>query len=211
MSRPIRVVPAILAINILVFLGWQFSTEQNPFFFNHFLISTNHLKAGHVWTLITSAFSHVYTFHLLFNMIVLWSFGSVLERLLGAKRFLILYLSAAIISSFAHVFTSSVLMDAPGQPALGASGALASILLVFGLMFPKVPILLFGIIPIPALVAVSLFVGFDILGLLGQTKGLLNLPIGHAAHLGGSLTGVIYYLKVIRPKMKRAKIRPILR
>ena len=58
--------------------------------------------------------------------------------------------------------------------------------------------LLLGIIPMPALVGVAVFVGLDIIGLIAQTEGS-GLPIGHGAHLGGALTGALYYLLVIRP------------
>ena len=68
---------------------------------------------------------------------------------------------------------------------------------MFALLFPRARILLFGIIPMPALVGALLFVGLDVVGLIAQTEGG-GLPIGHGAHLGGAATGVLYYFLVIR-------------
>jgi membrane associated rhomboid family serine protease len=81
--------------------------------------------------------------------------------------------------------------------ALGASGAISGVILLFSLMFPQEKIVLLGIIPIPALWASIFIVGLDLWGLFEQTRGA-SLPIGHAAHLGGALYGAVYYFIKIR-------------
>ncbi len=203
MTRPVRLVPALIAINIAVFLGWQFwgSLYRGNFFVEQFLVSSEHLKMGRFWTLITSAFSHNMLWHLVFNMMVLHSFGSFLERFLGKKRFLIFYLCAAAFSSLTHCLATAFILN-NDTPALGASGALAGLLLLFALIFPKHKILLFGIIPIPAIIAAVILIGFDIFGLIAQEHGEW-LPIGHGAHLGGSLFGALYYVFYLRKHVRR--------
>ena len=84
--------------------------------------------------------------------------------------------------------------------ALGASGALAGVILLFSLAFPKERLYILGLIPIPAIFGALAFVGLDIWGLVAQSKGG-GLPIGHGAHLGGALAGGIYFL--IRRARKR--------
>ena len=74
------------------------------------------------WTMLTSAFVHASPLHILFNMLMLWVFGRILEPLLGRGRFLALYLISALGGSVA------VLLLNPTGGVLGASGA------VFGLM-----------------------------------------------------------------------------
>lgn len=69
-------------------------------------------------------------------------------------------------------------------------------------MFPREKILLFGIIPLPAIVGALAFIGLDIWGVVAQAGGG-GLPIGHGAHLGGAITGIIYYLLYLRPRLKR--------
>lgn len=197
--RPI-LVALIIAVNIAVFLLWHLQGPGEPVFMeNNFLISWQALSDGRYWTLLTAVFSHNWDLHILINMLVLWSFGSVLEIVLGPGRFLKFYLVAGIFSSFSHAALSNWLLGQPQLAALGASGAIAGLVLLFALMFPKQKIYLFAVIPIPALWGALAFVGIDLWGLTAQAKGG-GLPIGHGAHLGGALIGVIYYVFFIRPR-----------
>ena len=197
LSRP-NVVLSIIKINIAVFIFWIISAYVNPYFMvNNFLVSWDNVMSGRVWTLITSVFSHNMFFHIFINMYVFFGFGTVVENVLGSKRFLTFYLLAGIISSLSHISVSTFLMEMPELPALGASGAVAGTILLFALMYPQEKILLLGIIPIPALTAALIFVGIDLWGLVAQTRGS-TLPIGHGAHLGGALFGLIYYFTRVR-------------
>lgn len=203
MLRPLRVVPAIVVLNAVVFLGWQVSKivpGLQTFLINNFLVSWVHLVHGHVWTLLTAAFSHSQWWHFGLNMVVLWSFGSVIERLLGWRKFVTFYIGAALFSSVAHCLVS-LLMGRADVPALGASGAVSALLVVYGLLFPQARILVFGMIPVPALVGVLFFVGLDLWGLIAQGQGG-GLPIGHGAHLGGALAGALYWLFSLKDKFR---------
>lgn len=153
--------------------------------------------AGRVWTLITSVFSHNMFFHIFINMYAFYGFGMVLESVMGKKRFLCFYLTSGLIASLAHCMVSYGLMGSPELPALGASGAVSATIMLFSLMFPHEKILLLGFIPMPAMTAAFLFVGLDVWGLISQTQGG-DLPIGHGAHLGGALAGVVYYFLFYR-------------
>lgn len=183
---------------------WSFAetTQQSVFMLKNFLISWDALVEGRAWTLLTSVFSHQMLLHIFVNMYVLLSFGSLLERLLGSARFIRFYIIAGVVSSLAHASVSAFLIHNPSIPALGASGAIAGVILIFALLFPKEKILLFGIIPIPAIWGALAFIGFDLWGLFSQTKGG-GLPIGHGAHLGGAATGIVYYFLILRPKINK--------
>lgn len=166
---------------------------------NNFLVSWNGLLQGRIWTLITSVFSHNMFFHIFLNMYAFFGFGTVLENVMGSKKFLKFYLMAGLVASLSHSMVSAFLIHEPSLPALGASGAVSGVILLFSLMFPQEKILLMGFIPIPALFASALLIGLDVWGLIEQTRGG-TLPIGHGAHLGGALYGLIYYLVVIKTK-----------
>lgn len=170
---------------------------------DNFTVSWDLVKEGHYLNLLTSVFSHTFFFHLLINMYVLQSFGSLLERVLGSSRFLFFYLVAGIISSLSHCLVSAYVVGAPEMRAVGASGSISGLVLLFSLMFPREKILLFGIIPLPAMVGALAFIGLDIWGVIAQAEGG-GLPIGHGAHLGGAFTGIIYYFMILRPKMREA-------
>ncbi len=163
----------------------------------NFLVSWLHLEAGRYWTLITAAFSHNLLWHFLINMLVLQSFGTIVEQVLGSMRFLTFYLLAGVVSSLTHCLVSAFYIGNPAIPALGASGAISGLVLVFSLLFPKEKILVFGLIPIPALFGALAFISLDLWGLSAQASGG-GLPIGHGAHLGGALTGIVYYFVFLR-------------
>jgi membrane associated rhomboid family serine protease len=197
------VVHALVAANVAVFLLWLWPGAPPGVMAGHFLVSWAHLADGRVWVLVSSVFSHFLLLHLLINMVVLVSFGTPLARLLGWGRFLLFYLVAGAVGSLAHALTSAFLIGAPARPALGASSAVAGVLLLFSLAFPRAKVLLFFLIPLPAIVAALAFVAIDIWGLVAQIEGA-GLPIGHGAHLGGALVGLLYFLRQGRALRQRA-------
>ncbi len=187
----------LLILNAAVFAAWLY-LGQSPFMIENFLVSADGLAAGRWWTLLSSEFSHLIFLHFFLNMYVLATFGPIVEATIGSTRYVTFYLTAAIVASLGHAAVSAFLLGHPELPALGASGAISGVILLFAFLYPEARLLLLGIIPMPALVGVAVFVGLDIVGLIAQTEGG-GLPIGHGAHLGGALTGALYYLLVIRP------------
>lgn len=204
--RPV-LVPLIIFINTLVLFLWMStgSTEgPSSTMVSNFLVSWNGLLEGRWWTLLTSVFSHNMFLHFFLNMFVLNSFGSLLEIVMGRRFFILFYIGAGIISSLAHALVSAFILGEPSLPALGASGAISGLILIFSLMFPKERILIFGIIPVPAMWGALLFIGLDLWGLFEQSQGS-GLPIGHGAHLGGAVTGILTYIFWIRPRAQRVR------
>lgn len=194
-----RFVTLIIIINLIVFGAWVTAKSQGSLDFMkaNFLVSWLYLEAGRYWTLITSAFSHNLLWHFLINMLVLQSFGTIVEQVLGSMRFITFYLVAAAVSSLTHCLISAFYIGESSIPALGASGAISGLVLVFSLLFPKEKILIFGLIPIPALFGALAFISLDLWGLSAQASGG-GLPIGHGAHLGGALTGILYYFVFLK-------------
>jgi rhomboid family protein len=198
--RSVRLVPIIIILNILVFLLWSTGDEARLLFMdNNFTVSWEALQQGRWWVLLTSVFSHQLFLHLLLNMYVLKGFGDAIESILGSGRFLAFYLIAGILSSFSHAAVTAFLLGKPDLPAVGASGAIAAILILFCLLYPKEKLLLFGFIPLPAMWGALTFVGLDIWGLISQAEGG-GLPIGHGAHLGGALCGLLAYF-FLQPRL----------
>lgn len=193
---------SIIMINIGVFLAWQFAiyTQDIKFMGMNFLVSFSSLYYGRWWTLLTSVFSHNAFFHILINMFVLKSFGPIVLQVTGKRFFLFFYLIAGIGGSLSHALTSAFLIGEPNMPALGASGAIAGVILLFSLLFPDKKILLLGFVPVRAIWGALLFIGIDLWGLIAQTKGG-GLPIGHGAHLGGALIGLIAYF-IMRQRLR---------
>lgn len=200
--RPVVLV--LLVLNSAVFGAWLWLGDD-PFMIDNFLVSWDALQAGRFWTLLSSEFSHIMFLHFFLNMYVLASFGPIVEHMIGSGRFLFFYLLAALVASLSHAGVSAFVLHKPELPALGASGAISGVILLFSFMYPRARLLLFGIIPMPALMGALAFVGLDVAGLIAQTEGG-GLPIGHGAHLGGAATGALYYALVIRPlKIKNSR------
>lgn len=127
------------------------------------------------WRFLTSAFVHSPSSltHILFNMYVLFSFGPVLEQLLGRAKFLVTYLLCAVGGSVGVLLLSA---PDPGwfRLVVGASGA------IFGLLFLYVVIALrSGQTPTSLLV----MIGINLL------LPVLVPNIAWEAHLGGAATG----------------------
>ncbi len=198
-------IPIIIALNVIVFIFWHLS--QNPLvMLQNFTVSWEGLSEGRFWTLLTSVFSHNLLWHLFLNMFVLRSFGSLMEKVLGTRTFIAFYLAAGLFSSLCHAVVSNWILQSPEIPALGASGAISGVILVFALIFPKERIWIFGILPLPALWGALAFIGLDVWGLVAQAEGG-GLPIGHGAHIGGALTGIAFYFLSVRPRLQRSLTR----
>jgi len=202
-------VSIIVAINIAVLILWHLADRGSgleKFMAGNFLVSTLHLQEGRVWTLVTSAFSHFEVWHIGLNMFVLWSFGLVLEQFWQRRVFVGFYLIASVTGSACHCLASSYLLGDNALPALGASGAVSGLLMAYALHFPHKKILLFGLLPIPALVGVIGFVSIDVWGLIEQSRGG-GVAIGHGAHLGGALAGGLMWLFYLRRRFSPREAR----
>ena len=139
------------------------------------------------WQLLTYGFLHGSFTHLFFNMFALFMFGSEIESLFGAKRYLIYYLVCVVGAALMHLIIVTT-SNMPPLPTVGASGAVFGLLLAFGMAFPKRMIMmLFPPIPMPAWLFVTLY------GLLELYLGITQTQQGvaHFAHLGGMLTGFV--------------------
>jgi len=137
------------------------------------------------WQLVSYAFLHGDTFHLFFNMLGLWMFGSELERLWGAKRYLQFLLAGVLAAAVAQLLVTW-LTRSP-VPTVGASGGLFALLLAFGMLFPnRIIVPLFPPIPMKARTFVMIFGGLELLlGFTGRTG------VAHFAHLGGMVGGFL--------------------
>lgn len=148
---------------------------------------------GEAWRLLTSIFLHSGLWHLFWNMLVLYWVGTRLEEVYGRGEFVAFYLLAGI---FANVFRLVAWLGGfgPGDPALGASGAVTAAFVVYALNFPHQRVLLYFLFPMPIWLLLALYIGFDILGAMGVG----NQPIGYFAHLGGAVFGAVYFVAGFR-------------
>jgi hypothetical protein len=130
------------------------------------------------WRFLTSMFLHGSITHLLYNLFALFFFGIALEKLIGSKKFLLVFFTSGIIANLIAVnFYDS---------SLGASGAIMGIIGALAIIKPFMMVWAFGLI-LPMFIAGILWVAGSILGSLGMFSG----DVGYIAHLSGIITGLI--------------------
>ena len=143
----------------------------------------------HIYQSVTSMFLHADVSHLFFNMFALWMFGRTLEYELGSRRFFVYYFVCGIGAGLFHLAATGLFGEY--NPALGASGAVMSLLMAFGIMHPNERIFVF---PIPAPIKAKWFViGYILLEIFLGWSGS-NDNIAHFAHVGGMLWGAALLL-----------------
>lgn len=183
--NPTHLVYAILGINAGVFCLWKLPRSWR-YLQRYMLLEKDRMYSK--WALIGSAFSHQELWHLGMNMLALWSFGTSLATMLGASNFFSLYMNSAIAGSLFSVWYPRIARIAMMSPSLGASGALFGVFGCFSYLLPHAKILLF-VFPIPGGAWVA-FLGAAAWNAAGCVFRWGSFD--YAAHLGGSLMGVLY-------------------
>ena len=177
------IVLALITVNVIFsLLGFR-----DPYFFNRLKFNVAQITAGQWQRLLTSSVLHVNMQHLLFNMFTLFFFGDVVLGGLGVVGFLTLYIGSVLGGG---LFALRYHRNTPHYSAVGASGGVVGVLFAAIVLFPQMRLaLLFFPVPIPGYIFALVYLGYTLYGMRKQ-----NDQIGHTAHLGGALTGVILVL-----------------
>jgi len=158
-----------------------------------FTLSSDNIT--YVWTWVTSIFAHSPNgfMHILFNSIVLYFFGPIVERKVGSRKFAILFIGAGVVAGLAQVLTTMAVGGATS--VLGASGAIMALMGVLTVLNPNLRIYLYFIIPMPLWVATGLFAAYSVL--VSTAGGIGAGGVAQLAHLAGLGIGLVYgsYLK----------------
>ena len=178
-----------LLVNVIVFI-LQTSFEG---FTEMFVL--NEMVYPQVWRFVTAIFLHGSVTHLMYNMFALFFFGFALEKLIGSRKFLLVYFGSGIIANIISInFYSS---------SLGASGAIMGVIGALTVIKPLMMVWAFGLI-LPMFIAAILWVIGDILGVFFPSE------VGNIAHLSGVgvglLLGFVLRSYGLRRKMKKIVI-----
>jgi membrane associated rhomboid family serine protease len=177
MSDPIPVLTfALVGVNAI----FSYKGFKDSGFMNRFKFETGPIRAGDYQRLVTSGFLHVNGHHLFFNMFALFCFGEKLELLHGATTLTVIYLLSLLGGSFLSLLMHRNHYD---YSAVGASGAVSGLVFATVFLAPEMGI---GLIFLP--------VAYTCLSIWGIKKQWGN--IGHDAHLGGAITGMLVAVAV---------------
>ncbi len=145
--------------------------------FTELLVLNNLALKGEYWRFLTAIFLHGSTIHLLYNLFALALFGSVLEKFIRGKKFLLVFFFSGIFANLIAVnfYTSS----------LGASGAIYGILGCLAILKPWMIIWVYSL-PMPMFLAAILWVAGGVLGIFMPSN------VGDIAHLSGIAVGFLF-------------------
>ena len=144
-----------------------------------------------LWQFVTYGFLHSVNSlgHLVFNMLALFFFGTMLEQLVGSRKFLVTYFGAMIAGGLLHLVMEGLI--GPGIPAVGASGAVLGVLIAAAAMRPATPVI-FLIFPMTLRTMALIIVTLDAFAILTMLRDGANSNIAHWVHLGGALFGFLW-------------------
>ncbi|MEO7924224.1 MAG: rhomboid family intramembrane serine protease [Chitinophagaceae bacterium] len=154
------------------------------------------VKRGQWYRLVTHGLIHADGFHLIFNMIALYSFGEAVEKALfsyscffgtnGKWIFLLLYITGLIVASIPDLVKHR---DSYHFRSLGASGAVSAVVFSSILLLPKLGVGLAFIpgIQIPGYIFAVLYL---IISAYLDKKG--GGKVNHGAHLWGAVYGLLF-------------------
>ena len=158
-----------------------------------FVLQSDHVLR--VWTWVTSIFAHGGFGHIAINSLVLYFFGPVVERRVGSKKFVALFMVAGMAAGLAQVLAVGYIAGS-FTAVVGASGAIAAILGVLTVLNPNLRIYLYFILPMPLWLATFLFAGYSVLA--SSVGGFGAGGVAHLAHLAGLFIGLAYGEKLKR-------------
>jgi len=193
----------LLIINTLVFLVCYLA---GPALQRHVitvlaLSAEGAVRTFMVWQVFTYMFVHFGTWHLLFNMLALWMFGTELERIWGTRYFLKFYfvtgVGAGVLTVLFSLLPFGFAQQVHYSIVVGASGAIYALLLAYALYFPDRPIYMYFVFPIPAKIFVMIIGAIELLSSISGVQG----GVANATHLGGLVIGYLF--------LKSARMHPL--
>ena len=216
LRAPRSMVVTIIIINVAVWLAnYVFTNQSDSIMYTLSANVYSLIRPWMWWQLVTSGFAHAPKDinHILFNMLGLFFLGRYVEQLLGRWEFLRFYLTAIVVGCVAHLarvyFTVPEVLGPNGAaalnpnlnpwavPLLGASAGVTATVMLFIFNFPKVRLLLFFAIPVPAWLVGVIVVVSDMMG-AGLFKsifgdGVMSANVAYDAHLAGAAFALAYF------------------
>ncbi len=202
----------LLVVNLIVFailafikVVYYFSfSDQGAALFNEQIFKWVTLPADvstfitRPWTLLTHMFVHdtMSIWHILGNMIWLWTFGYILQDLAGNKKLVPLYIYGGLVGALAYVlaynFLSPLKVDLAQSQAFGASAAVMCIAIATTTLAPAYRIfpMLNGGIPLWIITVIYLIIDLATIP--------YNNPGGHIAHIAGAGMGYLFVIALQR-------------
>lgn len=190
----------IILINVGVFIlallfriiGRLFEFNPNDLLYFFYLPSNLSVLVMRPWTLLTNIFFHAPgIWHILFNMLILYFVGRVLQDFLAQGKVWKVFLWGGILGGLFYIIAFNVFPTFSGvvgnSVLFGASGGVTAIVVATGVHIPRYTVRLYGLFNIEMRWLAVILVGLDLLNMPGSS----NLG-GLFAHLGGAVFGLLF-------------------
>ena len=180
----------LIILNSVVFLyEFQLSRPELQLFVQMFGV----IPADFTWgSVVTSMFLHEGWMHLIGNMLYLWIFGDNVEDAMGRLPFVAFYLSSTVLAAAAH----AALHSSSAAPLIGASGAVAAVMGVYFVLYPRsqvltaVFLLRLDVIEVPAIIFLGAWLGLQLLtGLVSMGTGAADGGLSIGGYVAGFAVG----------------------
>jgi membrane associated rhomboid family serine protease len=156
----------LILINVILFIIFSILISTKVISIDFISLKpSNVLNGNYLWTFLTSMFMHANFFHLFVNMFSLFFIGSLVERIIGRRRYFWFYILSGIFaglvySLFAYFLGSSIIgariFGSPDTLAVGASGAIFGLAGLLAVLIPKKKVYLIAG-PLIAIIFQSIF------------------------------------------------------
>jgi membrane associated rhomboid family serine protease len=201
-----RGVKILLITNVALFFLPALVGIRGPELVTNFgLIPDEVFGRGKLWQLFTYMFLHASIFHVGFNMLMLWMFGSSVEHAWGTRDFAIFYTICGVGAALTQWGVDQIWNSS--APMIGASGAVYGLMLAYALMYPDRVIMVGLIFPLKMRYFMWILVGISLISGLGRRPGD---SVAHFAHLGGILFGWLYLKQDWRLSAASRRLRGVL-
>lgn len=173
----------LVIIGLTVLVSWQ--GWQNRELFDRLKFQMDAILDGKQYDrMITSAFLHADTMHLIFNMFAFYIFAPVVLSMFSSLSFVLIYIISILVGS---LFTILFHGKEKWYTAVGASGGVSGVVFSAIMIYPDMPLRLifFPFFDFPAWAFALAYLGYSMFGMKSRHDN-----VGHAAHLGGSVAGI---------------------
>jgi membrane associated rhomboid family serine protease len=190
-----------ILISITVYVSWQ--GFRDGLYFDKYLFEVDGILIDkQYYRLLSAGFLHGDWWHLLFNMLSLYIFFTALSHVLAIGSILAIYFGSML---FGNLLALYIHRNHGDYSAIGASGGVCGIIFAYICIAPEALIsILFMPYQIPAWAFGLFYILVSIYGIKKQ-----NGNIGHEAHLGGALGGMLIVI-LLSPYVLKANYLPIL-
>ncbi|MBI5362972.1 MAG: rhomboid family intramembrane serine protease [Planctomycetes bacterium] len=143
-----------------------------------------------LWQLFTYGFLHADIGHIVGNMLMLFFFGTMLESLVGTRRFLLTYFASMVIGALVYLAPALAVGGVFSASVLGASGACFGIMIAMSVLRPMTRVIVF-FFPLTLRTLTWILIAYNVFGLLTTIAERASGGTAYLVHLGGALYGFL--------------------